>query len=270
MGGQGDSRSARPTLYYPLTAPDGSAVYPIRQDGTEGAWRWNRDKTEQENYRIEWIRGRKGWTLYDRNSTRVKTSRAQQKLFGHMAERRAMEEKVEVEVKAAFPLSGRPSEHLNKTHKITSKNVPPLLQTPVTLFLDSFAGSGTTGAVAHKMGRRWIMVELGEHCHTHIILPHEKSDRREDPAASPRPSAGKAAAGSAIIGWPPRFWKRTSGATGSSARNSMLPCWPKRSANSKGSPMPRVTPSIGSTDTRRSGTSSTSRPRASAMTSSSS
>lgn len=35
--------------------------------------------------------------------------------------------------------------------------------------LDSFAGSGTTGAVAHKMGRRWIMVELGEHCQTHII-----------------------------------------------------------------------------------------------------
>jgi adenine-specific DNA-methyltransferase len=35
--------------------------------------------------------------------------------------------------------------------------------------LDSFAGSGTTGAVAHKMRRRWIMVELGEHCHTHII-----------------------------------------------------------------------------------------------------
>jgi adenine-specific DNA-methyltransferase len=35
--------------------------------------------------------------------------------------------------------------------------------------LDSFAGSGTTGAVAHKMGRRWIMVELGEHCHTHIL-----------------------------------------------------------------------------------------------------
>jgi len=35
--------------------------------------------------------------------------------------------------------------------------------------LDSFAGSGTTGAVAHKMGRKWIMVELGEHCHTHTL-----------------------------------------------------------------------------------------------------
>ena len=40
---------------------------------------------------------------------------------------------------------------------------------PGDLVLDSFAGSGTTGAVAHKMGRRWIMVEVGEHCHTHII-----------------------------------------------------------------------------------------------------
>ncbi|AXU20422.1 site-specific DNA-methyltransferase [Novosphingobium sp. THN1] len=37
------------------------------------------------------------------------------------------------------------------------------------LVLDSFAGSGTTGAVAHKMGRRWIMVEIGDHADTHII-----------------------------------------------------------------------------------------------------
>lgn len=40
---------------------------------------------------------------------------------------------------------------------------------PGDLVLDSFAGCGTTGAVAHKMGRRWIMVELGEHAETHIV-----------------------------------------------------------------------------------------------------
>lgn len=40
---------------------------------------------------------------------------------------------------------------------------------PGDIVLDSFAGSGTTGAVAHKMGRRWIMVELGEHAKTHIV-----------------------------------------------------------------------------------------------------
>jgi len=40
---------------------------------------------------------------------------------------------------------------------------------PGDIVLDSFAGSGTTGAVAHKMGRRWIMVELGDHCETLIV-----------------------------------------------------------------------------------------------------
>ena len=48
------------------------------------------------------------------------------------------------------------------------------------LVLDSFAGSGTTGAVAQKMGRRWIMVELGEHCHTHIIPRLQKVIDGED------------------------------------------------------------------------------------------
>ncbi len=40
---------------------------------------------------------------------------------------------------------------------------------PGDYVLDSFAGTGTMGSVAQKMGRKWIMVELGEHCHTHII-----------------------------------------------------------------------------------------------------
>jgi adenine-specific DNA-methyltransferase len=52
---------------------------------------------------------------------------------------------------------------------------------PGDIVLDSFAGSGTTGAVAHKMGRRWIMVELGEHCHTHIIPRLKKVIDGADP-----------------------------------------------------------------------------------------
>lgn len=40
---------------------------------------------------------------------------------------------------------------------------------PGDIVLDSFAGSGTTGAVAHKMGRRWIMAEVGDHADTHIV-----------------------------------------------------------------------------------------------------
>lgn len=38
---------------------------------------------------------------------------------------------------------------------------------PGDLVLDSFLGSGTTAAVAHKMGRRYIGIEMGEHAVTH-------------------------------------------------------------------------------------------------------
>ncbi len=38
---------------------------------------------------------------------------------------------------------------------------------PGDLVLDSFLGSGTTAAVAHKMGRRWIGIEMGDHAETH-------------------------------------------------------------------------------------------------------
>lgn len=45
---------------------------------------------------------------------------------------------------------------------------------PGDLVLDSFLGSGTTAAVAHKMGRRYIGVEMGEHAVTHCIPRLEK------------------------------------------------------------------------------------------------
>ncbi len=60
------------------------------------------------------------------------------------------------------------------------KRIIELSTNPNDLILDSFAGSGTTGAVAHKMGRRWIMIELGEHCHTHVIPRLKKVIDGED------------------------------------------------------------------------------------------
>ncbi|MDL1866133.1 site-specific DNA-methyltransferase [Betaproteobacteria bacterium PRO4] len=66
-----------------------------------------------------------------------------------------------------------------KPERLLSR-VLTLATNPGDLVLDSFAGSGTTGAVAHKMGRRWIMVELGEHCHTHVIPRIKKVIDGED------------------------------------------------------------------------------------------
>jgi adenine-specific DNA-methyltransferase len=60
-----------------------------------------------------------------------------------------------------FPKSKKPESLIKRCLELSTQ--------PGDLVLDSFAGSGTTGAVAHKMGRRWIMVELKDHANTHIV-----------------------------------------------------------------------------------------------------
>ncbi|MFK5948204.1 MAG: site-specific DNA-methyltransferase [Methylococcales bacterium] len=59
-----------------------------------------------------------------------------------------------------FPNGKKPERLLKRILEMTTK--------PGDLVLDSFGGSGTTAAVAHKMLRKWITIELGDHCDTHI------------------------------------------------------------------------------------------------------
>ena len=47
MGSGEDTRQARPSMYFPLTAPNGELVYPKRSDGSEGRWRWGPDKSQK-------------------------------------------------------------------------------------------------------------------------------------------------------------------------------------------------------------------------------
>ena len=60
-----------------------------------------------------------------------------------------------------FPQSKKPEKLLERILKMSTKEDD--------LVLDSFAGSGTTGAVAHKMRRKWLMVEVGRHTEEKII-----------------------------------------------------------------------------------------------------
>jgi adenine-specific DNA-methyltransferase len=61
------------------------------------------------------------------------------------------------------------------------KRIIEIATNPGDLVLDSFLGSGTTAAVAHKMGRRWIGIELGDHCHTHCLPRLKKVIDGADP-----------------------------------------------------------------------------------------
>ena len=120
----------------------------------------------------------------------------------------------------------------------------------------------------HRCGRAQDGAAL-DHGGAWGALPHphhpaaDEGDRRARiRAASPRRSAGRAAAASATSGWRRPCSKRTPGAATSSTRRSTPRCWPRRSASSKASPTPRARRSTGSTATPPSAISSTS-PRAS-------
>ena len=70
------------------------------------------------------------------------------------------------EMRALFP--GEESFGTPKPERLIER-VLQIATNPNDLVLDSFLGSGTTAAVAHKMGRRWIGIEMGEHARTHCL-----------------------------------------------------------------------------------------------------
>lgn len=58
--GTADGRADRPNLYFPIIAPNGKKVFPKRADGSDGRWRWSKDKVDSNPYLIEWVDGKMG------------------------------------------------------------------------------------------------------------------------------------------------------------------------------------------------------------------
>ena len=155
------SMDDRPNLRFPIVLHDGTEIWPEKQ------WQWSKERTykaltedglviskKNGKYTVSYKqylkdeegeeRKRKPVTLIDGHYTQHGTYEGMA-LFG-------------LEEKFAFP---KP-EGLIKTILEASTSSGDLV-------LDSFVGSGTSAAVAHKMGRRYIGIELGEHAVTHCV-----------------------------------------------------------------------------------------------------
>ena len=164
MGSGEDTRQARPSMYFPLTAPNGELVYPKRSDGSEGRWRWGPDKVRKDLSRIEWVKGRSGWTPYYRIFADDDGGRPPETIFPHSvagSNRTAKSQINHLFTKGVTFVTPKPENLVEYMLKIATN--------PGDLVLDSFLGSGTTAAVAHKMGRRYIGIEMGEHAVTHCV-----------------------------------------------------------------------------------------------------
>lgn len=158
---------------YEITTPSGRTVKPA--DGR--AWVYSKEKFDElcRDNRITFGKNGNNKPCIKRFLTEVEESKIVPKsvwLYEEVGENRNARQEVK-KFNLADPFSTpKPEKLLERIiHLATNKG---------DLVLDSFAGSGTTGAVAHKMGRRWIMVELGEHCHTHIIPRLQKVIDGED------------------------------------------------------------------------------------------
>jgi adenine-specific DNA-methyltransferase len=174
MGAE-DSREARPNLYFPITAPDGTDVYPVRNNGSDGRWRWAKEKVEANPDLIEWVNGRNGWSVYYRVFASEFATRPPETLWSFQYA--GSNRNAKAEIKALF--KGDKSFDTPKPEKLIEV-ILSIATNSGDLVLDSFLGSGTTAAVAHKMGRRYIGIEMGNHAYTHCKVRLDKVIAGED------------------------------------------------------------------------------------------
>lgn len=163
MGSGEDTREARPSMYFPILAPDGEEVLPIRPDGSDGRWRWGKDKMEREAERIEW-RGSAGqWTPYFRIYADTSSGRPPETIWYNVDVGSSRGAKAEI--KAIF----RDSAFDTPKPIGIVKRVLEIAAEKDSVILDSFSGSGTTAHAVIEANtrdggnRRFILVEMEDY-----------------------------------------------------------------------------------------------------------
>ena len=144
---------------YPITTPSGREIMPPA--GT--SWRFSKEKfreLEKDN-RIYFGRNGNNIPRYKRFLSDVRDGLVPTTLWVRDEVGDNQEAKSEVKAYNALDVFTTP-----KPERLI-RRILHIATDPGDLVLDSFLGSGTAVAVAHKMGRRWIGVEIGEHAVTH-------------------------------------------------------------------------------------------------------
>lgn len=163
MGGQGETRAARPNLYYRILAPDGSSVYPKLEGGGDGAWRWRPQKLAKEMHRIEWVRQDSNWTPYFRIYADESPGMPPETIWP--ASEVGSTRNATAEVKKLF--DGVKCFDTPKPIALLCKIIE-LSTGPDDIILDFFAGSGTSGHAVLEVNntdrgnRRYILIQLPE------------------------------------------------------------------------------------------------------------
>lgn len=145
-GGE-DRREDRPSMFYPIEAPDGTYIYPIAPSGYESRWRCQKNTYEQlnEEHRIEWKKDATGWKVYQKFYLEGRTKQP-----GNLWNDIEGNKKATITIKNimganafSFP---KPVEVITKILQIAGSKK--------SVILDFFAGSGTTAQAVLELNRQ--------------------------------------------------------------------------------------------------------------------
>ena len=165
--GRNSLRRDRPTMYFPLTAPDGSEVYPTHDNGEEAVWAMGQagiDRHKAAGTLIWKQRQRQGvtvWEPYTREFAPEDPRRPYPSIWADLPTMRQAK---------AFLRDVFNTADLFNTPKPVEliERILQMMNDPTALVLDSYAGSGTTGHAVLKQNaedggtRRFLLVEMDD------------------------------------------------------------------------------------------------------------
>ncbi len=144
---------------YPITNPQGDNIYPP----SGRSWVFSKERLEElmVDNRIYFPKNGNSVPRYKRFLSEVKDGVTPMTLWTYQEVGHTQDAKREVKAFNSQDVFDTP-----KPERLIER-ILTLATNEGDLVLDSFLGSGTTAAVAHKMKRRYIGIEMGEHAYTH-------------------------------------------------------------------------------------------------------
>jgi adenine-specific DNA-methyltransferase len=168
--GKNSLRQDRPNLWYGIASPSGEVIFPIKPDGTEGYWRWKKEKVDSQYNELDWLDKGNGLQPYLRQYADNSTERPIETFWSF--ELAGSTHESSEEIKALFGDMAFPTPKPTKLIKLC---IAPV-DNKENIIIDYFAGSGTTGHAVISQNRNdngnrfYILLEQGDYFDT-VLKP---------------------------------------------------------------------------------------------------
>jgi adenine-specific DNA-methyltransferase len=166
--GMNSLRKDAPNAFFPLIAPDGTEVLPIKPSGIEGNWRWSIKKYNEELSlgNVEWVNQKEKWEVYAKQYLTFEAEKPCETIWYHEevgSNHSANDSMRKIFGDRVFD-SPKPSTLIEKIIQIAAQKG--------SVILDSFAGSGTTAHAVLNLNkqdggnRKFILIEMEDYAET--------------------------------------------------------------------------------------------------------